>query len=181
LGLSGLQSFFALKDRKANSDEEDSLMTKHEFLTELRSALEGQMTAQDIEENIRYYDSYFRESGKSEREVCEELGDPRLIARSLIDSFVASKGPMADYYTKQARNEYSEDHRNSDDDSAGSGEGRGAKELVDKIFRYIMIISVVIIVGALLIGVLRFVLRVVIPVVAVLLLFHLVVDWAERH
>ena len=69
-------------------------MTRREFLSELRMALEGNIPVQDIEDNIRYYDNYFAESSKSEREVCEELGDPRLIARTLIDSFTASKGPM---------------------------------------------------------------------------------------
>ena len=38
--------------------------------------------------------------------MLEELGDPRLIARTIIDSFIAEKGPMADFYTKQARDEY---------------------------------------------------------------------------
>ena len=54
-------------------------MTKREFLSELRMALEGNIPVQDIEDNIRYYDNYFAESGRPEREVCEELGDPRLL------------------------------------------------------------------------------------------------------
>ena len=58
-------------------------MTKREFLSELRMALEGNIPVQDIEDNIRYYDNYFAESGRPEREVCEELGDPRLIARTI--------------------------------------------------------------------------------------------------
>ena len=55
-------------------------MTRREFLSELRMALEGNIPVQDIEDNIRYYDNYFAESSKSEREVCEELGDPRLLS-----------------------------------------------------------------------------------------------------
>lgn len=152
-------------------------MTKQEFLTELRHALEGQLPAQDIEENIHYYDAYFRDSGKPEKEVCEELGDPRLIARSLIDSFVASKGPMADFYTKQARDEYSRDHQNNAYHREDSQEVHGGSGWIDKIFRYIMIVSVAIIAGALLIGVLKFAIRVVILGVVVLLLARLIRDW----
>ena len=42
-------------------------MTRREFLSELRMALEGNIPVQDIEDNIRYYDNYFAESSKSER------------------------------------------------------------------------------------------------------------------
>jgi hypothetical protein len=160
---------------------EDLSMTKHEFLTELRNALEGKIPAQEVEENVRYYDSYFRESSKSEKEVCSELGDPRLIARTLIDSFVASKGPMADYYTKQARDEYSRENHSGDYNRTEDGwkNVSGGEKWYDKLFRYIMIASVAVIVGALLIGILRFAVRVVIPVIAVLLLFRLVMNWAD--
>jgi hypothetical protein len=152
-------------------------MTKREFLAELRNALEGQIPSQDIEENIRYYDSYFRESTKTEQETCRELGDPRLIARSLIDSFVAAKGPMADYYTRQARDEYSRGNQHSDyDDPASRNASGGVPEWVDKLFRGVMIISVVIIVGALLQGILKIAIRILIFVIVAGLLIRLVRD-----
>ena len=125
-------------------------MTKREFLSELRMALEGNIPVQDIEDNIRYYDNYFAESGRPEREVCEELGDPRLIARTLIDSFTAAKGPMADFYKEQARDDYSRESRNEGSyESDGIG-GFGDK-WYDKLFRYVLLISIAIIVGAVLI------------------------------
>lgn len=42
-----------------------------------------------VEDNVRYYQNYISQeiaSGKSEKEVLEELGDPRLIARTIIDT-----------------------------------------------------------------------------------------------
>ncbi len=48
-----------------------------------------------------------KEPAESEEEALKQLGEPHLIAKTIIDSFKASKGPMADFYTEQARNEYS--------------------------------------------------------------------------
>lgn len=64
-------------------------MDKREFLEKLTHALAGQVSASVIEENIRYYSSYLDEqtqNGKTAAQVLEELGDPRLIARSIIEA-----------------------------------------------------------------------------------------------
>lgn len=64
-------------------------MTKNEFLDNLREALSYELPERLVRSNIRFYSDYFREQadlGKSAAEVCEELGDPRLIARTIIDA-----------------------------------------------------------------------------------------------
>ena len=64
-------------------------MTKDEFLTELRSALSGNVSAGVIEDNIRYYEDYIEKEirkGKDETEVTQELGSPRLIARTVVET-----------------------------------------------------------------------------------------------
>ena len=64
-------------------------MDKDEFLGILRSQLSGQMPEQQIATHIQYYRSYIEEriaAGSSESEVMRELGDPRLIARTLLDT-----------------------------------------------------------------------------------------------
>ena len=64
-------------------------MRKQEFLEILRRALNGNMAAASVEDNIRYYDSYFtgeEAKGRSEEEILNELGDARILARSLIDA-----------------------------------------------------------------------------------------------
>ena len=152
-------------------------MTRREFLSELRMALEGNIPVQDIEDNIRYYDNYFAESSKSEREVCEELGDPRLIARTLIDSFTASKGPMADFYKEQARDDYSRETRTD----GAYPNGGSSEKWYDKIFRYAMLISIAIIVIAVLIFVLKITVTVVIPVVAIILIIKFLLDLFRRY
>ncbi len=64
-------------------------MTRQEFLQELRIALQGEVSQAAINEHIRYYESYIIEEsrkGRSEEEVIAQLGNPRLIAKTLIDT-----------------------------------------------------------------------------------------------
>ena len=64
-------------------------MRKEEFLQTLRRALTGDVPPGVVEENIRYYDGYISEEvrkGRSEEEVIKEIGDPRLIARTIEDT-----------------------------------------------------------------------------------------------
>lgn len=60
-----------------------------EFLRKLRSALSGEIPEHEIEQNLNYYADYFiaqANNGKNEAQILEELGDPSLIARSIIDA-----------------------------------------------------------------------------------------------
>ena len=64
-------------------------MNRHEFLKQLEHALEAEMNPEKVREHVDYYRSYIAEevkNGKSEKEVMDLLGDPWVIARSIIDS-----------------------------------------------------------------------------------------------
>ena len=57
-------------------------MDRNEFVSTLRAVLSGEVPASVVEDNVRYYDSYISQEiagGKSEKEVMESLGDPRLV------------------------------------------------------------------------------------------------------
>ena len=61
-------------------------MNKQEFLNILRDSLSMSLEQSAINEQIDYYDKYISDEikkGKSEKEVIEELGDPRLIAKTI--------------------------------------------------------------------------------------------------
>lgn len=78
-----------------------TIMMKQEFLETLRRALNGNMAAASVEDNIRYYDSYFSSEaakGRSEAKIAQELGDPRILARTLIDAAERS----GDAYAQEA-------------------------------------------------------------------------------
>lgn len=64
-------------------------MTKQEFLQGLRSELDGRVPYSVIQENLNYYDSYINgetAKGLPEEQVIEELGGPRIIARTIVDA-----------------------------------------------------------------------------------------------
>ncbi len=63
-------------------------MNKEEFLEILEDQLAGQMDGREIASNLEYYSGYIENcvrQGRSEEDVLAELGDPRLIARTLLD------------------------------------------------------------------------------------------------
>lgn len=77
-------------------------MTRKEFLHELQVALQGEIDQAAVNENIKYYDNYImKESrkGKSEEEVTAQLGNPRLIAKTLIDTAEKMGHPNGQYYS----------------------------------------------------------------------------------
>lgn len=62
-------------------------MSKQEFLDGLRRSLSGGMEAHEINEHINYYSDYIDSQirmGVSEEEVMASLGEPRLIAKTLL-------------------------------------------------------------------------------------------------
>jgi hypothetical protein len=64
-------------------------MNKEEFFRELGECLQGEVSEREYRESLSYYREYFDEqeaSGKSEDQILDELGSPRLIAHSIIDA-----------------------------------------------------------------------------------------------
>ena len=76
-------------------------MNKDEFIQGLREALSGEVPPAVMMENQRYYENYIRtemEKGRMESEIMEELGSPRLIARTIIDTTPgAGEGAYEEY------------------------------------------------------------------------------------
>ena len=62
-------------------------MTKQEFLDSLRRSLVNGLETAEINEHIRYYSDYIDSQirmGAAEEEVMASLGEPRLIAKTLL-------------------------------------------------------------------------------------------------
>lgn len=62
-------------------------MSKQEFVDRLRVSLSGKISPASVEDNARYYEDYINTHirlGEPEEDVLEGLGDPRLIARSIV-------------------------------------------------------------------------------------------------
>lgn len=64
-------------------------MGKQEFLDKLRLALNGRVSVETLSDTLTYYEDYISaevRKGKGEEEVMASLGDPRLIARTIIET-----------------------------------------------------------------------------------------------
>lgn len=67
-------------------------MTKIEFVDSIRRGISGLNDYVIINDTVNYYQEYIETAirkGRSEEEVLEELGDPRLIAKSIMASHQA--------------------------------------------------------------------------------------------
>ncbi|HIR92565.1 MAG TPA: DUF1700 domain-containing protein [Candidatus Egerieimonas intestinavium] len=93
-------------------------MSRTEFLKALRQKLSESMTSGEVEEQVRYYDNYIREAvkgGQSEEEVMASLGDPVLIARTILEA------PGGGYSSGGSGGGYASGSASSGRDSGSSG------------------------------------------------------------
>lgn len=143
-------------------------MRRTEFLQELKSALEGEVPSAVIQENLSYYDSYItqeKEKGRSEDDIIEELGGPRIIARTIIDS----SGAGAD----------SGEYRQSQEVNNGSGRRSGGIRYVNlgkwywKLLAFAIVISFLLIVMTVVGGIFALVFRFAGPLIIIWLIYSL--------
>jgi len=151
-------------------------MTKQEFLEELRVSLNGRLAPRLIEENMRFYEDYINmeiRKGKSEEEVFAALGDPRLIARTIVE-------------TKGGSGEWSAEYAGGDTaGSAGRNEGRTEKKSSNAQWRIplwmwaIIALLIVVVVLSAVFSVISAILPVILPILLVILLVKVFRDWVN--
>ena len=64
-------------------------MNRTEFIEKLQRALAGGLNSSQVADNVRYYQEYIDtevRKGRREEEVLAQLGDPRLLAKSIIEA-----------------------------------------------------------------------------------------------
>ena len=155
-------------------------MDRNEFVSTLRAALTGNVPAPVVEDNVRYYDSYISQeiaSGKSEQEVLDSLGDPRLIARTIIDTRRQQTGYQEQMYDTQEEPERTRGfHAEFNQD--------GGMDLKYKRFNFnswygrlliaVVILLVVALVFLIVGGILAWVLPIVVPVILIFWLLQII-------
>lgn len=65
------------------------MMTQSEFIRQLEEALRGNVSERVVRENVDYYDGYISAQlagGRTLEDVLGSLGNPRLIAKTIIDT-----------------------------------------------------------------------------------------------
>lgn len=150
-------------------------MTKQNFLNSLRTALSNRMGASLVDSHVRYYEDYINTQvrmGKSEAEVIDELGDPRLLARSIADANKRAGLHEETEYTEDDANRQYETNR-------GRGYGEGEKNRLHHMPGW-LIVFIVVFVLLLILGLTFSVLSFLAPVLLPVLLIVMVVKLCRR-
>ena len=144
-------------------------MSRAEFIEKLQRALAGGLNSSQVAENVRYYREYIDcevSKGRREGEVIAQLGDPRLIAKSIIE---ANKRAGARYGSNK---EYDEEMASDTQGWNEDGQIAQGKRIMLPGWLVMLIVTVVVI---LLIGLVTSLLSVFAPVILVGLVVVLIV------
>ncbi len=146
-------------------------MTKNEFIIKLQEALENDLDAATVRENVNYYSSYIDDEmrkGRGEQEVLDELGDPWVIAQSVID-MSGQKNVTEDYSAYRSAGASSERQ-----DSSYNVHSYTIGSWWQKLLLILGIIGIVLLVVAVIGGIISLVMPIVVPVLVVILLFNFI-------
>lgn len=142
-------------------------MNKYEFVQELNAFLKGKVSEEELRDTISYYQDYIDseiKKGRTEEEVLESLGKPRLLARTIA----ATRGETTASEEAYTDNSYSEEEM----------EGKKQKVYVNgKGYPLWLILTLIIVVLVLVFALVFHILVVLAPVIligaAVLFLYRL--------
>lgn len=100
-------------------------MTKREFLETLGKILNRELSEAEVQDNLRYYESYISQeiaNGKTEEQVLTELGDPRLIARTILQVDAQRENSFGSeaVFTEEENGSYSHSYK-EESQNAGTG------------------------------------------------------------
>ena len=174
-------------------------MNKTEFLDQLRVSLNGKIEADEVTDNLRYYEDYINGQlrlGRTENEVITSLGSPRLIARTIADALKEKQRyvDMADEDAGWQQAESQAGWRQTESQAGWRQFGRGTEEQGDYqagagmpwIAKFLTLprwlkttisVAILILVVAIFVAILQFLLPVIILAAFALFLVKLFRDW----
>jgi predicted membrane protein len=100
------------------------MMSKTEFLDILYNQLSGQMPEGSVAAHVQYYRNYIedeQQKGRTETDILNDLGDPRLIARTLLDTEVGAGNPQNGSTYSAIYNEADSDYNEYDSSDSARG------------------------------------------------------------
>ena len=77
-------------------------MNKRSFIESLKVSLNGKVEMGELQDTLSYYEKYFEDQkklGGSEEDICRGLGEPKLIARSILNARSGSAGATQSEYS----------------------------------------------------------------------------------
>lgn len=155
-------------------------MTREEFLKKLKEALENDLSGRIVQENVSYYESYIIEEirkGRAESEVIEELGDPWVIARSIIDMAEGEPGTKEAYYgsaKSSSRQERAADRYTDGMGNNGNIHVFSMDSWWKKLLVILGVIGIFLIIIAVIGGIFSLLMPIIVPVLCIALIFRLI-------
>ena len=142
-------------------------MRSSDFLLQLKKALENELSAAQVQDNVEYYKNYIKEemkSGKSEQEVMDMLGDPWAIAKTILLEEKMS-GPQESINSEEV---WSDQEQKSQKIHVFGLDTWWKKAAV-----ILGVIAIIILIISLILGILSIVLPIAIPLILVVTIFNM--------
>lgn len=139
-------------------------MSKDDFMDGLGKSLTGKVDETEYRNQMEFYSSYISKeiaSGRSEEEVVKELGDPRLIAKTIIQTYSLKDDPIK----RQYRERYSETYNHNEEDyytERQESRVHRVRNILRIILLVIIVLSVLAFVSRVIIGALPFLLTLIV-------------------
>lgn len=141
-------------------------MDRTEFIDRLQRSLAGGVNSSQVADNVRYYQDYIDteiRKGRSETDVLFSLGDPRLLAKSIIEA-----NKRAGYIEGTNRNF---DEERQEDSEQERKQAVGVVRVPSWLIILIVIVIALLIIGVVF-SVISFLAPIIIPVLLVMLIYH---------
>lgn len=154
-------------------------MTRVAFLEELRLALQGSISQAQVNENLKYYENYIMEQshmGKSEEQVMEELGSPRLIARTILDTSEHIGESYEESFYEETQEETIKKGFHVEFSEAGGWDIRWGKFKINSWYGTLFIVMLIVLVFVIIAKVFVFLLPVLIPLLIAWLIVMLILS-----
>lgn len=145
-------------------------MNRSEFLQRLREALENDLNGSVVQENIDYYNNYIASevrNGHLEDEVIQELGDPWMLARTVID---ASGTEKQEYLHESQEHQ----RKNGTESAQRSMYIFGLNTWWKKLLAIVSIVLIVITVFSIITGIVSLVAPILLPILMVVIVVRII-------
>ena len=168
---------FVTKENRACEGTDECKFTEeiHGQTDGLRIALSGEVSPAVIRDNLNYYEGYISgeiQKGRSEEDVMGELGDPRLIARTIIDT---SGGGQSSYQQAGRQSGYYEE-----ESAEFNGNGfnmrydKPKRPWFEKALIAVVIILAVFLVISMITGLISFLFPILVPLLIIYIIYRII-------
>lgn len=147
-------------------------MTKQEFLRGLEFSLNGKISPAQITDNINYYEDYINTQirmGRTEQDVLSELGDPSLIAKTIVTASASAE--------KETYQSYDDFNYNQEGNKREEGVFRKQMHYMPGWLTVLIVVLIFVIIINLLFTVLSMLIPVLLPVMVIIFFVKLFRDW----